>query len=90
MPDMPMLIKLSKELDVSVDYLLGVQRSNEIMEQVNKRAVSSRRTDSLKGYQQNCLANSNCIHTASGTFAELSANTKSILGIKKALNCQDS
>lgn len=24
MPDMPMLIKLSKELDVSVDYLLGV------------------------------------------------------------------
>ena len=54
------------------------------MEQVNKRAVSSRRTDSLKGYQQNCLANSNCIHTASGTFAELSANVKSILGIKKA------
>ena len=54
------------------------------MEQVNKRAVSSRRTNSLKGYQQNCLANSNCIHTASGTFAELSANVKSILGIKKA------
>ena len=24
MPDMPMLIKLANELDVSVDYLLGV------------------------------------------------------------------
>ncbi|NRO47729.1 hypothetical protein IMAU30132_00079 [Lactobacillus helveticus] len=46
--------------------------------------VSSRRTDSLKEYQQNCLAASNCIHTASGNFGELSANAKSILGIKKA------
>ena len=90
MPDMPMLIKLSKELDVSVDYLLGVQRSDEIMEQVNKHTVSGRRANSLKGYQQNCIANSNALHSTSGTFAELSVNAKRLLGLstKKALYCQ--
>lgn len=54
--------------------------------------VSSRRTDSLKEYQQNCIANSNALHSTSGTFAELSANAKCLLGLstKKALYCQHS
>ena len=86
MPDMPMLIKLSKELDVSVDYLLGVQRSDENMEQIVKQIFSSGQKDQLDNVQQNCLANSNCVHVASGSFAELPANLKRILGIKKALN----
>ena len=60
------------------------------MEQVNKHTVSSRRANSLKEYQQNCIANSNALHSTSGTFAELSANAKRLLGLstKKALYCQ--
>ena len=68
MPDMPMLIKLSKELDVSVDYLLGVQRSDETMEQIVKQIFSSGQKDQLDNVKQNCLAASNCLHTASGSF----------------------
>ena len=62
------------------------------MEQVNKHTVSSRRANSLKEYQQNCIANSNALHSTSGTFAELSANAKRLLGLstKKALYCQHS
>lgn len=56
------------------------------MEQVIKRLIPSRQTDKLSGVQQNCLANSNSIHVASGSFAELPASLKSFLGIKKALN----
>ncbi|AKG66630.1 hypothetical protein [Lactobacillus helveticus] len=51
------------------------------MEQIIKYTVSSRRTDSLKEYQQNCIANSNALHSTSGTFAELSANAKCLLGL---------
>lgn len=51
------------------------------MEQVNKHTVSSRRANSLKEYQQNCIANSNALHSTSGTFAELSANAKRLLGL---------
>lgn len=59
------------------------------MEQVNKRTVSSRRTNFLEDYQQNCLAASNALYSTSGIFAELSANAKRILGLntKKALYC---
>ena len=62
------------------------------MEQINKHTVSSRRVNSLKEYQQNCIANSNALHSTSGTFAELSANAKRLLGLstKKALYCQHS
>ena len=90
MPDMPMLIKLSKELDVSVDYLLGVQRSDETMEQIVKQIFSSGQKDQLDNVKQNCLAASNCLHTASGSFGELSANVKSILGIKKPSTAENS
>lgn len=57
------------------------------MEQINKHTVSSRRANSLKEYQQNCIANA--LHSTSGTFAELSANAKRLLGLstKKALCC---
>jgi hypothetical protein len=60
--------------------------SDEAMDQVFKRYLSSRRADKLSIVQQNCLANSNCLHVTSGSFAELSSNVKRILGIKKALN----
>ena len=56
------------------------------MEQIFKRFVSRREAHFLSNVQQNCLANSNSIHVASGSFAELPINVKSILGIKKALN----
>lgn len=60
-------------------------RKNEAMEQVIKRIIPSRQADQLSDIQQNCLANSNCLHVASGSFAELPAYIKSFLGIKKAL-----
>lgn len=56
------------------------------MEQIIKQVFHGRQTDQLSNVQQNCLANSNCLHVASGSFAELSSNVKRILGIKKALN----
>ena len=56
------------------------------MEQIFKRIIPSRQADKLSNVQQNCLANSNCLHVASGSFAGLSSNVKRILGIKKALN----
>lgn len=62
------------------------------MEQVNKHTVSSSRANSLKEYQQNCIANSNALHSTSGTFAELSANAKRLLGLstKKLFTASDS
>lgn len=56
------------------------------MEQILKQVFHDRQTNRLSNVQQNCLANSNCLHVASGSFAELSSNVKRILGIKKALN----
>ena len=56
------------------------------MEQILKQVFHGRQADQLSNVQQNCLANSNCLHVASGSFAELSSNVKRILGIKKALN----
>ena len=51
------------------------------MEQAVERTISSRRPNSLKEYQQNCIANSNALHSTGGTFAELSANAKRLLGL---------
>lgn len=56
------------------------------MEQIFKHFISRRQAHYLSNVQQNCLANSNCLHVASGSFAELPSNAKSILGIKKVLN----
>lgn len=56
------------------------------MEQIFKHFVSRRQADQLSNVQQNLFANSNCLHTAGGSFAELSSDIKRILGIKKALN----
>lgn len=56
------------------------------MEQILKQIFYDRQTDRLSNVQQNLFANSNCVHVASGSFAELSSNVKRILGIKKALN----
>lgn len=55
------------------------------MEQIFKRIIPSREADQLSNVQQNCLANSNCLHVASGSFAELPAYIKSFLGIKITL-----
>lgn len=55
------------------------------MEQIFKYFVSRRQAHFLSAVQQNCLANSNCLHVASGSFSELPAYIKSFLGIKKAL-----
>lgn len=51
------------------------------MEQTYKRTVSSRQADRLKDYQLNCIANSNALYSISGTFAELSADAKRLLGL---------
>lgn len=56
------------------------------MEQIFEQVFHNRQTDRLSNVQQNLFANSNCLHTAGGSFAELSSNVKRILGIKKALN----
>ncbi len=56
------------------------------MEQILKQVFHDRQTNRLSNVQQNLFANSNCLHTAGGSFAELSSNVKRILGIKKALN----
>lgn len=53
------------------------------MEQILKQVFHGRQANYLSNVQQNCLANSNCLHVASGSFAELPSNVKSILGIKK-------
>lgn len=56
------------------------------MEQILKQVFHDRQTNRLSNVQQNCLANSNCVHIATGSFAELPSSIKSFLGIKKALN----
>lgn len=56
------------------------------MEQIFEQVFHNRQTDRLSNVQQNLFANSNCVDIATGSFAELSSNVKSILGIKKALH----
>lgn len=59
------------------------------MERIFKQIFQSRHKDQLSDVQQNCFANSNCLHTANGSFAELSSSVKSFLGIKKLLVAKD-
>lgn len=67
-------------------YLLERNKKEyEIMEQIIEQIFHGRQADQLSNVQQNCLANSNCIHIVSGSFAELPSNIKSFLGIKKVL-----
>lgn len=56
------------------------------MEQILEQVFHGRQTNRLSNVQQNLFANSNCLHTAGGSFAELPSSIKSFLGIKKALN----
>lgn len=56
------------------------------MEQILKQVFHGRQADQLSNVQQNLFANSNCVHIATGSFAELPSSIKSFLGIKKALN----
>lgn len=56
------------------------------MEQTFKHFISRRQAHYLSNVQQNLFANSNCLHVASGSFAELSSDIKRLLGIKKALS----
>lgn len=56
------------------------------MEQILKQVFHDRQTNRLSNVQQNLFANSNCLHTAGGSFAELPSIIQSFLGIKKALN----
>lgn len=62
------------------------RKKHEVMEQIFEQVFHNRQTDRLINVKQNLFANSNCLHTAGGSFAELSSDIKSILGIKKALN----
>lgn len=54
------------------------------MEQILEQVFHGRQTNRLSNVQQNLFANSNCLHTAGGSFAELPSSIKSFLGIKKA------
>ena len=54
------------------------------MEQVIKRTVSGRRADKYDVVKQNLISCSNAIYFAISPFNRISANAKSILGIKKA------
>lgn len=56
------------------------------MEQILEQVFHGRQTNRLSNVQQNLFANSNCLHTAGDSFAELPSSIKSFLGIEKALN----
>ena len=54
------------------------------MESVYQLRVGSRRTDKYADIKQNLISCSNAIYFATSPFYRLSANARSILGIKKA------
>lgn len=54
------------------------------MESIYQLRVGSRRTDKYEDVKQNLISCSNAIYFAASPFYRLSANAKSILGIKKA------
>lgn len=54
------------------------------MESIYQLRVGSRRTDKYEDVKQNLISCSNAIYFAASSFYRLSANAKSILGIKKA------
>ena len=55
------------------------------MESVYQLRVGSRRTDKYKDIKQNLISCSNAIYFATSPFDRLSANARSILGIKITL-----
>lgn len=61
-----------------------VRRSDEIMGKIFKRSLVSGRADKCKEFNQNIFSCSNAIYFGTSPFYQLSANAKSILGIKKA------
>lgn len=54
------------------------------MESIYQLSVGSRRTDKYADIKQNLISCSNAIYYATSPFNRISANAKSILGIKKA------
>ena len=63
---------------------LEIGEESEAMESVYQPCVGSRRTDKYEDIKQNLISCSNAIYFATSPFYQLSANAKSILGIKKA------
>ena len=54
------------------------------MESICQLRVGSRRADKYADIKQNLISCSNAIYFGTSPFYQLSANAKSILGIKKA------
>lgn len=54
------------------------------MEQTLKRTIPSRTTDKLKGVKLNLWLSSNCIHSASGKFSELTSKRNGFLKQQKS------
>lgn len=61
------------------------EASDETMDQVFKRYLSSRRADRYKRRNQNLFSCSNAISAYCGNFARLSTDQRSFLGIKITL-----
>lgn len=59
------------------------------MESIYQHRVAGRRTYKYDEVKQALLSCSNAIYTTTDSFAGLSPDTKSLLGIKKALNLKD-
>lgn len=53
------------------------------MEQTIKRPIPSRTTDKLKGVKLNLWLSSNCLHSASGKFSELTSKRNGFLNKKR-------
>lgn len=53
------------------------------MEQTIKRTIPSRTTDKLKGVKLNLWLSSNCIHSTSGKFSELTSKRNGFLKQQK-------
>lgn len=54
------------------------------MEQTIKRTIPSRTTDKLKGVKLNLWLSSNCLHSASGKFSELTSKRNGFLKQEKS------
>lgn len=54
------------------------------MEQTLKRPIPSRTTDKLKGVKLNLWLSSNCIHSTSGKFSELTSKRNGFLKQEKS------
>lgn len=63
---------------------------HEIMEEFYQPRLASRRANKYERRCQNLVSCSNALYFGGSAFGELPTSVKSFLGIKKALNCQDS